>query len=62
MNTHAQTKKHLLNSGIPCTIHNCVKCCIETRMPLSRIDIERESPGRDTSSKILSLNVKESVV
>lgn len=38
-----ETKKHHLSSGIPCTIHNCVKCCIETRMPLSRIDIERIS-------------------
>ena len=38
-----ETKKHLLSSGIPCTIHNCVKCCIETRMPLSRIDVERIS-------------------
>jgi Fe-S-cluster containining protein len=37
------TKKHLLSSGIPCTIHNCVKCCIETRMPLSRFDVERIS-------------------
>lgn len=38
-----ETKKHLLSSGITCTIHNCVKCCIETRMPLSRFDIERIS-------------------
>jgi Fe-S-cluster containining protein len=38
-----ETMKHSLNSGIPCTIHNCVKCCVETRMPLSRIDIERIS-------------------
>jgi len=38
-----ETKKHLLSSGIPCTIHNCVECCIETSMPLSRIDIERIS-------------------
>jgi Fe-S-cluster containining protein len=38
-----ETKKHLLSSGIPCMIHNCVKCCIETRMPLSRIDVERIS-------------------
>ena len=38
-----ETEKHLLNSGIPCTIHNCVKCCIETRMPLSRDDILRIS-------------------
>ncbi|NQT08501.1 YkgJ family cysteine cluster protein [Candidatus Bathyarchaeota archaeon] len=38
-----ETKKHPLSSGIPCTIHSCVKCCIETRMPLSRTDIERIS-------------------
>ncbi len=38
-----ETMKHILSSGIPCTIHNCVKCCIETRMPLSRFDIERIS-------------------
>ena len=35
--------KFLLSSGIPCTIHNCVKCCVETHMPLSRLDIERIS-------------------
>ncbi|MHA1216032.1 MAG: YkgJ family cysteine cluster protein [Candidatus Thorarchaeota archaeon] len=38
-----ETEKHLLSSGIPCTVHSCVKCCIETRMPLSRMDIERIS-------------------
>lgn len=38
-----ETKKYLLSSGIPCTIHKCVKCCIETRMPLSRFDVERIS-------------------
>jgi Fe-S-cluster containining protein len=38
-----ETKKHILSSGIPCTIYNCVKCCQETRMPLSRNDIERIS-------------------
>ena len=37
------SKKHLLSSGIPCTIHSCVKCCVDTRMPLTRIDIERIS-------------------
>ena len=37
------TGKHLLSSGVPCMIHGCVKCCIETRMPLSRSDIERIS-------------------
>jgi len=38
-----ETKKHLLSGGVPCMIHGCVKCCIETRMPLSRSDIERIS-------------------
>jgi Fe-S-cluster containining protein len=38
-----ETKKHLIRSGIPCKIHNCVKCCIETSMPLSHFDIERIS-------------------
>jgi len=38
-----ETEKHPLSSGIPCAIHSCVKCCIETRMPLSRFDIARIS-------------------
>jgi len=38
-----ETEKHPLSSGTPCTIHNCVKCCIDTRMPLTRFDIERIS-------------------
>jgi Fe-S-cluster containining protein len=38
-----EAKKHPLNSGIPCKIHNCFKCCIETRMPLTQKDIERIS-------------------
>ena len=38
-----ETKKHLLSSGTPCTIHKCIKCCIDTRMPLSRFDIDRIS-------------------
>ena len=37
------TGKHLLSGGVPCVIHGCVKCCIETRMPLLRSDIERIS-------------------
>ncbi len=40
------TGKHLLSSGVPCMIHGCVKCCIETRMPLSPSDIERISGQR----------------
>ena len=42
-NKRNEAWKHLLSSGIPCTIHNCVKCCIETRMPLTSVDIERIS-------------------
>lgn len=38
-----ESKKHLLSSGIPCTIHGCAECCIETRMPLTRFDVERIS-------------------
>ena len=38
-----ETEKHLLSSGTPCTVHSCVKCCIETQMPLTRFDIERIS-------------------
>ena len=34
-------EKHLLGSGIPCVKHKCTKCCIETSMPLSRLDVER---------------------
>ncbi len=37
------TKNHPLSGGVPCMIHGCIKCCIETRMPLSRFDIERIS-------------------
>jgi Fe-S-cluster containining protein len=40
-NKRHEPKKHFLSSGIPCKIHNCVKCCIETRMPLTSFDIER---------------------
>ena len=35
------TKRYPLSSGIPCTNNKCVRCCIETRMPLSRSDIDR---------------------
>lgn len=37
----SETSKHPLCSGTPCTVHKCVECCIETRMPLTRSDIER---------------------
>ena len=38
-----ETMKHLLSSGVPCSIHNCVKCCIDTNMPLTDLDVERLS-------------------
>jgi Fe-S-cluster containining protein len=34
-------KKHPLSSGIPCTSHSCMQCCLETSMPLSSSDITR---------------------
>ena len=40
-NKRYESKTHLLSSGIPCKINNCVKCCIETRMPLTCFDLER---------------------
>ena len=33
--------RHSLESGIPCLKHKCVKCCLETRMPLSDLDLKR---------------------
>lgn len=38
-----EANKHALNGGIPCKNHNCYKCCIETRMPLTQNDIVRIS-------------------
>lgn len=34
-------ERHSLRSGVPCVRHKCVKCCLETRMPLSRFDVKR---------------------
>jgi Fe-S-cluster containining protein len=48
-------KKHPLSSGIPCREHKCVKCCIETRMPVSIFDIKRIS---DTGYKFKNFVVK----
>ena len=42
-NKKNESKRHILSSGIPCMINSCVKCCIETRMPLTSFDIERIS-------------------
>jgi len=34
-------EKFSLGSGVPCRVHDCVACCIETRMPLTDEDITR---------------------
>ena len=39
--TGDETKKHGLSSGVPCSTHNCVKCCIDTNMPLTNLDVKR---------------------
>ena len=41
MNISAYSEKQPFNSGIPCRIHSCSKCCIDTHMPLTGIDIKR---------------------
>ncbi|MEM3755166.1 MAG: YkgJ family cysteine cluster protein, partial [Candidatus Bathyarchaeia archaeon] len=33
--------KYHLKDGIPCKAHSCIKCCIKTKMILSKEDIER---------------------
>jgi len=43
MNKKIGTKKYSLKSGVLCVKNKCVHCCIETRMPLSRLDMERIS-------------------
>ena len=39
MKSRSSHTKHPLGSGIPCVNHRCVRCCIETSMPLSALDI-----------------------
>ncbi len=43
MNKKGGTKKYSLRSGVLCVKNKCIHCCIETRMPLSRLDIKRIS-------------------
>lgn len=38
-----ETKKQPLSSGTPCRIHCCSKCCVDTHMSLTSIDIKRIS-------------------
>ncbi|MGC9443447.1 MAG: YkgJ family cysteine cluster protein [Candidatus Methanospirareceae archaeon] len=41
MKNRHESAKHPLSSGIPCTSHSCIQCCLETSMPLSSTDITR---------------------
>ena len=41
MDKSDEAERHVRRSRVPCLKHKCVKCCIETRMPLSRLDIKR---------------------
>jgi Fe-S-cluster containining protein len=41
MNRKSGTKKCSLRSGALCVKYKCIHCCIETRMPLSGLDIKR---------------------
>jgi len=34
-------RKFPLERGDPCKKHNCVECCVNTQMPLTRKDLER---------------------
>ena len=33
--------RHSLARGMICVRHKCVECCLETRMPLSNLDLKR---------------------
>jgi Fe-S-cluster containining protein len=41
MNRDQEPRRHRLRSGAPCVKHRCIHCCVETRMPLSNLDIDR---------------------
>ena len=41
MKKKVEEARHSLASGIPCMKHGCVKCCLETRMPLSNLGLKR---------------------
>ena len=38
---HHEVERFLLGSGVPCTIHVCVECCVDTGMPLTDDDMKR---------------------
>jgi len=37
----SEFERHLPGSGFSCVKHKCIKCCIETSMPLSCFDVKR---------------------
>ena len=39
--TPKEGEKSALDSGSPCLEHGCVECCLETEMPLTRVDMRR---------------------
>jgi Fe-S-cluster containining protein len=39
--TPKEGEKSALGSGSPCLEHGCVECCLETEMPLTRVDMRR---------------------
>lgn len=41
MKKGGEAEERLPRRAIPCLKHTCVQCCIETKMPLSRLDTKR---------------------
>ena len=41
MSAGGGVKKYSLRSGVPCVNHQCVECCLDTEMPLSRVDMQK---------------------
>jgi len=41
MKKKVEETRHSLASGTACMKHRCFKCCLETRMPLSNLDLKR---------------------
>jgi len=39
--TKLEEVRHSLARGMVCVRHRCVECCLETRMPLSDLDLNR---------------------
>ena len=41
MSAGGGVKKYSLRSGVPCVNHICIECCLDTEMPLSRVDMQK---------------------